>query len=37
MTDPVTVTLQVGLMAYDVMPRMTQLIARLVYPSSSTP
>lgn len=36
MTDPITVTLQVDPMAYDVMPRITSLSARLVSPSSAT-
>ncbi|MGL4238808.1 antibiotic biosynthesis monooxygenase [Tabrizicola sp.] len=33
----VTVTLQVGLMTYVVMPRLTPHIARFIYPKSATP
>ena len=32
----VTVTIQVGLMTYVVMPRLTPLIARFIYPRTKT-
>lgn len=32
----VTVTLQVGLMTYVIMPRLTRLLAHFIYPSSKT-
>ncbi|MFN3280270.1 MAG: hypothetical protein ACK40I_01145 [Tabrizicola sp.] len=32
----VTVTIQVGLMTYVIMPRLTPLIARFVYPNTAT-
>jgi len=33
----VTVTIQVGLMTYVIMPRLTPLIARFIYPRTATP
>jgi hypothetical protein len=36
MSDPVTVAIQVGLMTYVVMPRLTPRIARSIYPSTRT-